>query len=74
MKPPRYVELVEGLGVFLSAHDLLDAVRDARTTSSLTRRLMSLLFTNQEMATASAWGKTKPPLDKQKMEAILGII
>ena len=33
---------------------------------------MSLLFTNEEMATSSVRGKTKRPLDKQKMEAILG--
>ena len=57
----------------LPAHDLLGAVRDARTASSLTRRLMSLLFTTEEMATSSVRGKTKQPLDKQRMESILGL-
>ena len=72
MQPPRYIELVEGLGGSLPAHEVVGAVRDARKASSLTRRPMSILFTNEEMATSSVRGKTKPPLDKQKMEAILG--
>ena len=63
MKPPRHIELVEGLGVSLPAHEVVGAVRDARSASSLTRKLMALLFTTEE---------TKPPLDKQRMEAILG--
>ena len=57
----------------LPAHDLFGAVRDDRTASSLTRRLMSLLFTTEEMATSSVRGKTKQPLDKQRMESILGL-
>ena len=66
------MELVEELGVSLPAHEVLGAVRDSKTASSLTRKLMSLLFTNQEMATSSVKGKTKEPLNKQKMEAIIG--
>ena len=66
------MELVEGLGVSLPAHEVLGAVRDSKTASSLTRKLMSLLFTNEEMATSSVRGKTKRPLNKQKMEAIIG--
>ena len=66
------MELVEGLGVSLPTHEVLGAVRDSKTASSLTRKLMSLLFTNQEMATSSVKGKTKEPLNKQKMEAIIG--
>ena len=72
MKPPRHIELVEGLGGSLPAHEVVGAVRDARSASSLTRKLMALLFTTEEMATSSVRGKTKPPLDKQRMEAILG--
>jgi hypothetical protein len=63
---------VEGLGVSLPAHEVLGAVRDSKTASFLTRKLMSLLFTNEEMATSSVRGKTKRPLKKQKMEAIIG--
>ena len=74
MQPPRYVELVEGLGVSLPAHELLGVVRDSRTASSLTRKLMGLLFTTEEMANSSVRGKTKPPLNKQKMESILGFL
>lgn len=33
---------------------------------------MSLLFTNQEMATSSVKCKTKEPLNIQKVEAIIG--
>jgi hypothetical protein len=66
------VELVEGLGVSLPAHEILGAVRDSKSASLLTRKLMSLLFTTEEMATSSVRGKTKKPLNKQKMEAIIG--
>ena len=41
MQPPRYVELMEGLGVSLPAHLLLSAVRDSPTASSLTCRRFS---------------------------------
>ena len=69
------MELVEGLGVSLPAHIILAAVRDSRTASSLVRKLMTILFTNQEMATCSVRGKRgKPSLDPQRMEAILGTV
>ena len=63
---------MEGLGVSLPSHDVLGAVRDSKIASSLTRKLMGLLFTNEEMARSSVWGKTKKPLDRQKIEAIIG--
>lgn len=72
--PPRYVELVEGLGVSLPAHVVTGAVRDSSSASSLTRKLMGLLFTRREMATCSVRGKNKPALDSQRMEAILGTL
>ena len=72
--PPRYIELVEGLGVSLPAHSLLGAVRDSPSASSLTRKLMGLLFTREEMASSSVRGKTKPPLDQQSLEAIFGML
>ena len=56
----------------LPAHEVLGAERDSKTASSLMRKLMALLFTNEEMATSSVRGKTKTPLNKQKMEAIIG--
>lgn len=66
------VKLVEGLGVSLPSHDVLGAMKDSKIASSLTRKLMGLLFTNEEMARSSVWGKTKKPLDRQKIEAIIG--
>ena len=73
VQPPHYVELMEGLGVSLPAHLLLSAVRDSSTASSLTRKVMGLLFCNEDMGTSSVRGKRgKPALDPQRMEAILG--
>ncbi|CAI8042284.1 hypothetical protein GBAR_LOCUS23497 [Geodia barretti] len=72
IRPSRYIELVEGLGVFLPAHEVLGAVTDSKTASSLMRKLMSHLFSTEEMATSSVREKTKKALDKQKMEAIIG--
>ena len=44
------------LGVSLPAHEVLGAVKDSIMASSLTRKLMSLLFTNEEMARSSVGG------------------
>lgn len=71
---PRMVELVEGLGVYVPAHRLLSAVRAAKNSSSaLLRQLMGVIFTDEELRTSSVKGKgTRPALDPQKMEAIMG--
>ena len=68
------MELVEGLGVFVPAHNLLSAVRAAKNSASaLVRQLMGVVFTQAEMATSSVKGRgNKPALDPQKMEAIMG--
>ena len=47
-------------------------MRDSKTALSLTRKLMTLLFSTEEMATCSVRGKTKRALNKPKMEAIIG--
>lgn len=70
------MELVEGLGVFVPAHNLVSAVRAAKNSASaLIRQLMGIVFTQMEMATSSVKGRgNKPALDPQKMEAIMGKI
>lgn len=70
------MELVEGLGVFVPAHNLVSAVRAAKNSASaLIRQLMDIVFTQVEMATSSVKGRgNKPALDPQKMEAIMGKI
>ena len=71
---PRMVELVEGLGVYVPAHKLLSAVRASKNSSSaLLRQLMGVIFTDEELRTSSVRGRgTRPALDPQKMEAIMG--
>ena len=70
------MELVEGLGVFVPAHNLVSAVRAAKNSASaLIRQLKSIVFTQVEMATSGVKGRgNKPALDPQKMEAIMGKI
>ena len=70
------MQLVEGLGVFVPAHNLVSAVRAAKNSASaLIRQLMGIVFTQVEMATSSVKGRgNKPALDPQKMEAIMGKI
>ena len=74
MEKPRLVELVEGLGVYIPAYNLLSALRASKQSpSALLRRLMDVLFTKEEMATSSVRGKGhRPCLPPQKMEAALG--
>ena len=71
---PRMVELVEGLGIYVPAHKLLSAVRASKNSSSaLLRQLMGVIFTDEELRTSSVRGRgTRPALDPQKMEAIMG--
>lgn len=75
VEQPRLVELVEGLGVFLPAHQLLRAIRASKqSASALLRQLMDLLFTEEELATCSVRGKGKRPgLPEQKVEAAMGM-
>ena len=74
MEKPREVELVEGLGVFVPAHQLLCAIRASKQSSSvLLRQLMKIIFSEEEMATCSVRGKgSRPCLPPQRMEAALG--
>ena len=64
----RLVELVEGLGVYISAHNLLSAIQASKQSpSALLRQLMDVLFTKEEMATCSVRGKgNRPCLPPQK--------
>ena len=70
------VELVEGLGVFVPAHRLLGAIRASKNSpSGLTRQLMSIIFTEEQLSTCSIRGKgDRQPLPSQQMEAILGML
>lgn len=70
------MELVEGLGVFVPAHNLVSAVRAAKNSASaLIRQLKGIVFTQVEMATSGVKGRgNKPALNPQKMEAIMGKI
>ena len=73
VEQPRLVELVEGLGVLVPAHRLLAAMRAAKTSSSLVRQLMDVVFTKQELSTCSVRGKgNRPGLPTQKLEAVIG--
>ena len=71
------VELVEGLGVYVPAHQLLSAVRSAKNSlSALLRQLMNIVFSADELASSSVKGKgnrwparmVNPLLDYQSMK------
>ena len=72
---PKYVELVEGIGVSIPAHKLLTALRASKNSAStLLRQLMTVLFTEEEMVLCIVRGKGKRPcLPEQKMEAAIGM-
>ena len=73
VEQPRMVELVEGLGVYVPAHQLLAATRAAKSASSLVRQLMDIVFTKEELSTCSVRGKgARPGLPQQKLEAVIG--
>ena len=58
VEKPQLVELVEGLGVYISAYNLLSVFRASKQSpSALLRQLMDMLFTKEEMATYSVRGK-----------------
>ena len=59
----------------LPAHIIPVAIRDSQTASLLVQKLMSILFTNEEMATCSVrWRRGKPSLESERMEALLGTV
>lgn len=71
--PSKKVELVEGSGIFCTKLQLDEAMASASTPTKLARNLLTIFYTPEELAGATACGRRGKykAIDKSILSAII---